>query len=94
MERERFEIVWNEKAAQRREEISFLNFAQAEKAQLFHSGFSVYQKTPLVSLDSLAQMLQVKSIQIKDESKRFGLHAFKVLGASYAIANEIARRLG
>lgn len=54
----------------------------------------MYEKTPLVSLQHLANKLQVKSIYLKDESKRFGLNAFKVLGASYAIAKEIGRRIG
>ena len=36
----------------------------------------------------------VKDIYLKDESYRFGLNAFKVLGAGYAIANEIGKRIG
>lgn len=94
MERKNFDLVWNEKAAERREDISFFNVEEAEKACNFHSTFSMYQETPLVSLQNLAEKLQVKSIYLKDESKRFGLNAFKVLGASYAIANEIGRRIG
>ncbi len=94
MERKNFDLVWNEKAAERREDISFFNVEEAEKARKFHNTFSMYQETPLVSLQSLAEKLQVKSIYLKDESKRFGLNAFKVLGASYAIANEIGRRIG
>ena len=34
------------------------------------------------------------NIYIKDESYRFGLNAFKVLGGSYAIGNYLAKRLG
>ena len=94
MKRKNFDLVWNEKAAERREDISFFNVEEAEKARKFHNTFSMYQETPLVSLQSLAEKLQVKSIYLKDESKRFGLNAFKVLGASYAIANEIGRRIG
>lgn len=94
MERKNFDLVWNEKAAERREEISFFNVEEAGKARKFHNTFSMYQETPLVSLQNLAEKLQVKSIYLKDESKRFGLNAFKVLGASYAIANEIGRRIG
>lgn len=44
-----------------------------------------YAPTPLVPLPALAQTLGVKGIYLKDESKRFGLNAFKALGASYAI---------
>ena len=36
----------------------------------------------------------LKSLLVKDESQRFGLNAFKVLGGSYAIARHIAARLG
>ena len=39
---------------------------------------------PNVAAD-LAKELGVKGVYIKDESKRFGLNAFKALGASYAI---------
>lgn len=94
MERKNFDLVWNEKAAERREDISFFNVEEAGKARKFHNTFSMYQETPLVSLQNLAEKLQVKSIYLKDESKRFGLNAFKVLGASYAIVNEIGRRIG
>jgi len=48
----------------------------------------------LVSLGKLAEKMGVKSIYLKDESFRFGLNAFKVLGAGYAIANEIGKRIG
>src|SRR5699024_12000977 len=36
----------------------------------------------------------VNNIYIKDESKRFGLNAFKGLGVSYAIADYYAKQLG
>jgi len=51
----------------------------------FHSSLHGYTPTPLVSLDALANELGVGKIYVKDESKRFGLNAFKALGASYAI---------
>lgn len=57
---------------------------EAEKARRFHSGLPGYAPTPLVSLDGLAHSLGVSKIWIKDESKRFGLNAFKALGGSYA----------
>lgn len=68
-------------------------YEQAKNVCAFHSSFPEYSITPLVSLHNLAQSLGVKSIYVKDESKRFGLNAFKVLGGSYAIAKEIAERL-
>ena len=89
-----FDLVLNTKAAERREDISTFSVAEAEKARRFHSTFPIYQKTPLVSLQKLAEQMGVKSIYLKDESYRFGLNAFKVLGASYAIANEIGGKIG
>lgn len=89
-----FDMVLNTKAAERRGDISSFNVEEAAKARRFHSTFSIYKETPLVSLENLAEKLGVKSIYLKDESWRFGLNAFKVLGASYAIANEIGGRIG
>ncbi len=51
----------------------------------YHTKLNDYSKTPLVRLNVLAQKLGVNKIYLKDESKRFGLNAFKSLGASYAI---------
>ena len=89
-----FDLVLNTKAAERREDISAFSVEEAAKARRFHSTFSEYKETPLVSLEKLAGKMGVKSVYLKDESFRFGLNAFKVLGASYAIANEIGGRIG
>ena len=43
-----------------------------------------------MELASLADRLQLGKIWVKDESKRFNLNAFKVLGASYAFARHVA----
>jgi len=66
----------------------------AESVRRFHQSFPQYNPTPLVTLDNLARNLRVANIWIKDESYRFGLNAFKVLGASYAIACVIGGKLG
>ena len=66
----------------------------AEKVNAFHRSFPEYSVTPLADLKGLAGALGVKSIHVKDESYRFGLNAFKVLGGSYAIGSYIAQRLG
>jgi diaminopropionate ammonia-lyase len=47
-----------------------------------------------VNLRNLAAAMGVRAFFVKDESWRFGLNAFKVLGGSYAIARFIAQRLG
>ncbi|NLW70895.1 MAG: diaminopropionate ammonia-lyase [Eubacteriaceae bacterium] len=51
----------------------------------FHQSLPAYRPTPLISLKALAETLGVKAIYIKDESHRFGLNAFKALGASWAM---------
>lgn len=51
----------------------------------YHRSLEVYKPTPLVKLPSLAKKYGVANIYIKDESHRFGLGAFKGLGATYAI---------
>ena len=51
----------------------------------FHSSLDCYNESPLFNLDFLSKELNISKLYIKDESKRFGLNAFKVLGASYAV---------
>ena len=51
----------------------------------------MYQETALAELRHLATRYQLGGIFIKDESYRFGLNAFKVLGGSYAMAKHIAK---
>ena len=64
------------------------------KANEFHKSFPQYSVTPLQKLSTLASYLGVKGIYCKDESYRFGLNAFKVLGGSYAMGRYIAKELG
>ena len=66
----------------------------AKKVNTFHQSFKQYKETPLVSLDGLAKALKLGKIFVKDESYRFGLNAFKVLGGSYAIGKYIAKEFG
>lgn len=75
-------------------DLSAFSEAEAKKAHEFHASFDVYAPTPLTSLPGLAKALGVGSIHVKDESFRFGLNAFKVLGGSYALGRYIAQRLG
>jgi len=63
-------------------EFDYLNPEAAGEAQTFHKSLPGYMATPLVLLKELAQKWGLKSIYVKDESKRLGLKAFKVLGAS------------
>ncbi|GHV63976.1 PLP-dependent lyase/thiolase [Spirochaetia bacterium] len=74
--------------------LSLMTAAEMEKAHRFHQSVPRYAETPLTNLSHLAAYFGVKGIFIKDESFRFDLNAFKVLGGSYAIAKYIAQRLG
>lgn len=67
---------------------------EANKARHFHMSFDDYAATPLYSLDNLAKALGVKKIFVKDESNRFDLNAFKVLGGTYAITRLICEKMG
>jgi len=64
------------------------------KALNFHRSFPQYSVTPLTPLRHLAEYLGIHGVYVKDESYRFGLNAFKVLGGSFAIAKYIAQQTG
>lgn len=74
--------------------LDFMSLENAKKVQAFHGSFPMYKETPLVRLKETAKALGVEDIYVKDESFRFGLKAFKVLGGSYAIGSYLARKLG
>ncbi len=65
-----------------------------EEAYAFHKGLSGYEKTPLVLLSHMAGQLGVSEVWVKDESKRFGLNAFKILGAVFSAAKVLAESCG
>ncbi len=67
---------------------------EIKKARVFHESFPQYSKTPIVKLDHMADYLGLGQVYMKDESYRFGLNAFKVLGGSFAIAKYIAKQTG
>ena len=67
---------------------------EVAKARYFHSSFPQYSITPLARLDGMAQYLGLGGLFVKDESFRFGLNAFKVLGGSFAMARYIAHQMG
>ncbi len=59
----------------------------------FHRSIPGYRPTPLVTLPAVAARLGVRGVAVKDESDRFGLPAFKVLGASWAANRAISAYL-
>lgn len=74
-------------------DITFLGAAAANKTRAFMKSFPQYKTTPLRSLDNLAEYTGVAGIYVKDESYRFGLNSFKVLGGGHAIGRYLAKIL-
>jgi diaminopropionate ammonia-lyase len=90
-------ILWKENTlpkTDKEESIKFLSKEEVSKAKKFHESFSEYDKTPLVDLEELSKKIGLGGIYIKDESYRFGLNAFKVLGGSFAMGKYLADKLG
>ena len=67
---------------------------KARAVRAFHETFPQYAPTPLWSLPAAAERLGLGAVYVKDESFRFGLNAFKVLGGSYAIGNILREQTG
>jgi diaminopropionate ammonia-lyase len=63
-------------------------------ARRLHQGLPGYTPTPLVELPELTHRLGIAEVVLKDESRRFGLPAYKVLGAAWAACRVLAPRLG
>lgn len=81
-------------ASKKRTEItnSLLSEKTIKEVRSFHKSFPQYQVTPLHSLGNLAREFNVSNIWVKDESFRFGLNAFKVLGGAYAIGKYLSQK--
>ena len=60
----------------------FLAPEQLKGVHRFHKSIPGYARTPLCEWGSYAEKHGVRSILVKDESKRFGLRAFKGLGVA------------
>ena len=67
---------------------------EISRVRSFHRSFPQYAVTPLADLRHMAEYLGVARVAVKDESWRFGLNSFKVLGGSYAIGRFLAREMG
>lgn len=91
--KEEFKLVTREYTG-RGYDLSFLSEPEARKIRSFHESFPMYAPTPLAHLPETAKCLGLGDVYVKDESYRFGLNAFKVLGGSFAIGNYLAKRLG
>ena len=60
----------------------------------FHRRLPGYRQTPLVEAPRLAEILGVAKVFVKDETSRFALPSFKILGASWATYATLRERLG
>ena len=74
--------------------LQIMSLDEIVKVRRFHENFPQYSVTPLADLKVMAEFLGLSQLKVKDESYRFGLNAFKVLGCSYAIARYIADETG
>ncbi|MBQ3653941.1 MAG: diaminopropionate ammonia-lyase [Synergistaceae bacterium] len=74
--------------------LPIMSTQEVAQARKFHQSFPQYSITPLADLQNMAAFLGLGAVKVKDESYRFGLNAFKVLGGSYAIARYIADETG
>ena len=62
-----------------------IDWLDGADALAYHRSLDGYRATPLHAMRRLADRAGVRNLWIKDESRRFGLQAFKALGASYAV---------
>jgi diaminopropionate ammonia-lyase len=65
-----------------------------ERPWTFHRRLPGYAPTPLKEAAELAQRLDVAHIWVKDESQRFRMPAFKILGTSWAVYKALTERSG
>jgi diaminopropionate ammonia-lyase len=68
--------------------------ASGAEVRRFHQRLAGYAPSPLRDLPTVAAELGLVRVLAKDESSRFGLPAFKVLGASWAVYRLLCERLG
>ncbi|HEX3703363.1 MAG TPA: diaminopropionate ammonia-lyase [Vicinamibacterales bacterium] len=65
--------------------LSLFTAAEYDDVQRFFESRPHLTPTPLVHLTALAKTLGLADILVKDESTRFGLNAFKIVGVAYAV---------
>ena len=92
--KETIKWVKNSMPASEDRQLGVMSLNHVAKARAFHNSFPQYSVTPLARLDGMAEHLGLGGLFVKDESYRFGLNAFKVLGGSFAMARYIAQQMG
>ena len=88
------QILPNDRVNATFDRTKYFNEDAAGIIRLYHKTLPGYCATPLRELKGLAANFELNKIWLKDESSRFGLKAFKVLGASYAVAKLFSEMLG
>ena len=90
------EIKWvtNRMPKDEDKNLPIMSLENVGKARAFHRSFPQYSVTPLANLQGMASRLGLGGLYVKDESYRFGLNAFKVLGGSFAMARYVAQQTG
>ena len=91
---EKIRWVLNEMPKSEDKYLPLMETERIREVKAFHESFPQYTVTPLAKLDGMAKRLGLGGLFVKDESWRFGLNAFKVLGGSFAMARYIAGETG
>ncbi len=73
--------------------IEALDTGNSDRPIDFHRRLPGYRETPIVEAPRLAELLGVAKVFVKDETSRFGLPSFKILGASWATYAALRERL-
>lgn len=89
----RFLPATGNRTGERAAAVGFMAPRSIAAVRAFHQSVPQYRVTPLTPLTGLADELGLAAVLVKDESSRFGLGAFKGLGAVYAMARLLAARL-
>jgi len=69
----------------------FFESAELDDVRRFYGAQPEAEATALHRLSGLARALGISELYLKDESRRFGLPAFKILGTRYAVARLTGR---
>jgi len=72
---------------------TFLSQDELRKVRNIHSSIPHCKATELVHLPNLSKYLGIRSIFVKNESKRGNINSFKILGATYAVTKLLCNKL-
>jgi|SoiMethySBSTD1v2_1073268.scaffolds.fasta_scaffold152277_2 diaminopropionate ammonia-lyase len=85
-------MEWWSRPGTRQTPAPFFTDAELDDVRRFYSDAHEARPTPLRHLPVLAASLGIDDVLVKDETARFGLPAFKIVGAKYAIARLVDGR--